>query len=384
MRTSFAGSPAVFQYYPSRGIQLQPLASWGKVNWAAKDCLRKKSACAKRRLQRDVEALVALGSSRGGFLAWEHFFDWGGGYAPWISGMTQATAVSALARASRALDKRRFARAAHRALGGFSTPPPVGVDGGDHFIMYSFAPGLRIFNGELQAVNGVGELASLTGDKQAKRLFRRSERAIRDEVTAFDTGAWSLYSAAGRESTLNYHQLVGRLLGDMCVRTARSAYCDARERFARYEREPTRIGIASQKGLYAGRPTAARFSLSKVSHVQVRIWREGVLRLSRELDLPRGSHSVPWTPSARGNYRLRIDARGPSGPLGVEQRRFKIVLPKPPPPPPRCRSKRSDEDRRNEDRSRSNRRDATPSAEERESRCRPSRKRSSGADEGRD
>ena len=34
-RRTFGRDPAVFQYYPGRGIQLQPLASWGAVNWLA-------------------------------------------------------------------------------------------------------------------------------------------------------------------------------------------------------------------------------------------------------------------------------------------------------------------------------------------------------------
>ena len=63
-------------------------------------------------------------------------------------------------------------------------------------------------------------------------------------VAAADTGAWSLYSYAGREATLSYHQLIEEFLSDMCEHTERRTYCDAARRFARYEREPTRIGIA--------------------------------------------------------------------------------------------------------------------------------------------
>ena len=93
--------------------------------------------------------------------------------------MTQATAVSALARAGRALHEPRWHRVAHRALGAFQAPPPLGVDGGDHFLMYSFAPSLRIFNGELQAVSGVGEVARYARDRTARRLFRRAEPPMR-------------------------------------------------------------------------------------------------------------------------------------------------------------------------------------------------------------
>jgi hypothetical protein len=342
-RTTFGRDPAVFQYYPGRGLQLQPLAGWGQANWLARECLiariraRRRAACPVARLRRTVDRLLELAADRGGFLAWEHYFAWGGGTPPWISGMTQATAVSALARAARALDEPRWHRAAHRALGAFRTPPPVGVDGGDHFVMYSFAPSLRIFNGELQAVSGIGELASLYPDRLARRLFQRGERTARGMVAASDTGAWSLYSFAGEESTLGYHQLIEAFLGDMCARTHRPIYCAARDRFARYEREPTRIGIAPLRGLRARHAALVRFSISKVSAVTVQVWGKHGLDLTRGLELPHGAHAISWTPPSRGRFRVRIAAQGPSGPLGVQTRRFRVVLPKPKPKKAQCK-----------------------------------------------
>ena len=124
-RTTFGNDPAVFQYYPGRGLQLQALASWGKANWLAGECLRRRyGAAARPRARRPGCGGRSTGCSRsapqrGDFIAWEYYFSWGGGTPPWISGMTQATAVSALARAARALDVPRWRKAAHRALGAF-------------------------------------------------------------------------------------------------------------------------------------------------------------------------------------------------------------------------------------------------------------------------
>jgi hypothetical protein len=36
-------------------------------------------------------------------------------------------------------------------------------------------------------------------------------------------------------------------------------------------------------------------------------------------------------PPARGRYRVRIEAQGPSGPVGVKARNLRVVLPKPRP-----------------------------------------------------
>ena len=345
-RTTFGDDPAVFQYYPGHGMQLQALAGWGKANWLAGECLRSRTgprrrpACPVHELRHTIDALLALGAHRGDFLAFEYYFTWGGGTPPWISGMTQGTAVSALARAAYALDEPRWRRAADRALGAFTTPPPVGVDGGDHFLMYSFAPTMRVFNGELQAVSGIGTLSSLyRGDAEAGRLFRRGERTARAMIPASDTGAWSLYSTAGEESTLGYHQLIETFLGDMCKQTLRRIYCAARDRFARYEREPTRIAIAPLRKLHAHRATAVRFSLSKVSTVTVQVSGRHEATLTRGVALPHGPHALVWTPPSRGRYRVRIAAQGPSGPLGVSTRKVNVVLPKPKPKKKPCKGR---------------------------------------------
>ena len=77
--------PAVLQYYVGRGFQLHPLASWGRVNGLAHACLRARrdprSACRRTTLRRDLDGLVALAAPRGGFLAWEYYFSYGGGQA---------------------------------------------------------------------------------------------------------------------------------------------------------------------------------------------------------------------------------------------------------------------------------------------------------------
>src|SRR5215207_2787263 len=253
--------------------------------------------------------------------------------------MAQATAVQALSRGARVLDRERYRRVVRRALGAFTTPPPAGVavpsSGGARYVMYSFAPSLQILNGELQAINGLRDAAVYGRSPLAARLVAAGDRAARGTLRGFDTGAWSLYSAAGAESTLSYHQLTTRFLVDLCRRTERVEYCDAAHRFARYEREPPRIGIAPLRGLRARRAAPLHFSLSKGSAVQLRVYGPRGVVLSRDLRLGRGEHDFTWTPPTRGRFDLRVRARGPEGRLGVSHRSVRVVLPKPKPEPKR-------------------------------------------------
>jgi hypothetical protein len=335
-RRTFDGDAAVFQYVPGRGMQLHPLATWGKVNWRLRRCLLTRGDdCAKRRLRRQIDLLAQLPARRGGFVAWEYYYAYAQGTPPWISGMAQATAIQALSRAAIALDAPRHARVARRALGAFETPPPAGVAvptaGGRRYVMYSFAPTLQILNGELQAINGLRDAAVLGRSERAARLVARGDRAARAALGGFDTGAWSLYSSAGGESTLAYHQLTTYILAELCRRTESTAYCRAQRRFARYETEPPRIGIAPLLGLWAKRSAPLRFTLSKGSAVQVRVFGPRGLVLARDMQLGRGGHALSWTPPSRGRFRVRVSARGPEGRLGSSGRSVRVVRPKPKP-----------------------------------------------------
>jgi len=338
-RRTFGDSPAVFQYVPGRGIQLHQLASWGVVNARLRACLQSPRHCPRRQLGRSLDALTALAAPRGGgFLAWEYYYPFAQGAPPWISGMAQATAVQALSRGARVLDRERYRRVVRRALGAFTTPPPAGVavpsSGGERFVMYSFAPALQILNGELQAVNGLRDAAVYGRSPLAAGLVAAGDRAARATLGGFDTGAWSLYSAAGAESTLSYHQLTRRFLADLCRRTERAEYCEAARRFARYEREPPRIEIAPVRSVRARRAAPLRFSLSKGAAVQVRVYGPRGIVLSRDVHLDRGEHGFTWTPPSRGRFDLRVRARGPEGRLGVSHRTVRVVLPKPKPSGP--------------------------------------------------
>ena len=173
--------------------------------------------------------------------------------------------------------------------------------------MYSFAPTLRILNGELQAVNGLRDAAVLGRSARAARLVRARRPARRARRSAASTRARGRCTRPpARESTLSYHQLTTGILGELCRRTGRAEYCRAQRRFARYEHEPTRIGIAPLRGLRARRSAPLRFTLSKGSAVQVRVYGPRGIVLSRDMQLGRGGHDLSWTPPSRGRFRVRV------------------------------------------------------------------------------
>ena len=388
-RLTFGRDPAVFQYFPGRGVQVHALATAGLANALAVPCLRvaearrgralaraarfasarrvgsarrvlrprvpasargRRGACRPRTLQRRLDRLVALSSRRGGFRAWESLFAYGGGTAPWVSAMTQATAAQALARGADALGDRGYRRVALAALGAFDAAPPLGVSvpmgRGRQFVMYSFAPSLQILNGTLQAVIGLYDVAHLTGARRAWRLFRRGERAARTMVASYDTGAWSRYSLAGRESTLSYHELVTGFLDGLCSRTGRAVYCDRAARFDRYLHEPPLIRLTVPARLREARPAAFSAWVSKVSAAEVTVRdRRGVL-LDRTGELPRGRYRYAFTPRRAGRYTVKVTATGPEGRRAVAEAQVRAkAKPKPKPKPepkPKPKRRRAD------------------------------------------
>jgi hypothetical protein len=242
-RVSFGKDPMVLQHYAGYGLQIQPLGNFGKANGLWTECKESPRDCKRKMLHTLLESMLRVSSRRGSFKAWEYWFPFGGGYPPWTSGMATATGMQALARGATFFDEPRFMEAATKALPIFLAPPPLGVRvssgrHGSHYVLYSFAPGLRVLNAFLQAVTGLHDYAELSDNDRARRLFRRGDRAARRETPRYDTGNWSYYALPNRNlSTWDYHVLVTGFLENLCERTGARVYCRTAQRFARYSRE---------------------------------------------------------------------------------------------------------------------------------------------------
>jgi hypothetical protein len=344
-RLRFGASRVIFQYYPGHGLQLQPLANFGQANgyWQGRR---------NEDLRSLVTDLVELRVTRGGFSTWEYYFDFGGGSPPWISGMAQATAMQALARASQRLADPTLMDIARRARGAFEQRTPVGVrapsGNGAWYALYSFAPRLNVLNGMLQSLIGLDAYASLSGDARAATLFAEGDRVAGAAVRSFDTGAWSLYNrppgSVGKEADLNYHRLNRDFARRLCTVTSAAGYCNAADNFTRYLREPPGLrpfgpAPAPARG---GRPVRFYFTLSKVGRVGVTIQdapAEGAVAgaidraraartyLSTSAPFTRGKHFFQWVPpraSGERTYSYTLFARDLAGNSGSERGTLRV------------------------------------------------------------
>ncbi len=330
-RVTFEDSELIWQYVPGQGLQFHPLANFGVLNAYAKS--------RGRRLPNAVllDELMAMGVPRGGGLAWEYYFTFDGGRPPWVSSLAQGTALQAIARSAKKLD--RMAELLPRIQEGlklFEQSPPTGVrvatDEGAHYVQYSFWPGLRIINGFVQSLVGLYDVAQITGDARAAKLFADGDRAARVEVPRFDTGAWSLYSrdAITRESDLHYHTLLRDFLTSLCDRTAEPVYCTTESHFTSYLTTPPEIGLRTRRAR-GGTTTTLRFSLSKISRATVRVIAPSgrvVLSVAAGV-VGRGSRSVAWkVPRRAGDYKLQVGATDLAGNAASAEGTVEVLEPK--------------------------------------------------------
>jgi hypothetical protein len=213
-RVGFPSSGLVWEYYPGQGIQIQWLGTFGAAN-GLYDTHNYNALAAL------LDQAVSLAAVRGGGIAWEYDFSFDGGAPPWVSAITEGTAVEALAAAGKALALPAYLTYAHQALGIFTLPAPVGVrsptSAGARYLIYSFAPDEYVINAFIQSLVGLFDLAS-TGDTLATSLFREGLAQARIDVPKYNTGSWSLYDQYS-ESTLSYHELLTGFLVNLCSQT---------------------------------------------------------------------------------------------------------------------------------------------------------------------
>jgi hypothetical protein len=351
-RVSFEGSRLVWQFYAGEGLQIQWLGTFGKVNglW---------TGGYDAGLRELVAETLAFASQRAGGLAWEYLFRFDGGRPPWVSGLAQGTAVQAIARAGVRLDEPAFIEAARLGLGVFREPPPAGVrvltPAGSHFLIYSFAPGLRVLNGFTQAVNGLHDYAQLTNDPEGQALFATGEAQLRAELPQYDTGGWSRYSTL-RDADVHYHVVARDFLRNLCDRLTADAaapppvaaaptggvipaappagpvaldpspYCAAAQRWTAYVTQPPKLVLISTR-VRGGKPATVKVALNKPAYVTLAMRRGGRTVVVLGGRLSSGVRTLRWPdpPRAAGRVSVALSAKDITGRRSSAQGTLRVL-----------------------------------------------------------
>ncbi len=282
----------VYRYFPGLCLEFHPLANFGALNARVAE----NDAEGAQRL---ADALIARGVyQQGGGTAWEYFFDYSGGRAPWLSGMAQAVAAQAFARTAalvpdEATTFMREARAAYRVIPGRLL---TSVAAGPWIRLYSFQS-LQVLNAQLQAVLSLQSYATAAEDPDAAALAARMQRAAAATLPSFDTGYWTYYALPHEPSPLDYQQYVVQLLKKLGPDDPR--FADAATRIGAYQRQPPAFRIANAS------LGAVRFWLSKPATVQLNTAAGPTKRLA----LGDGWHTVAWPePKRPGLYPVHVTA----------------------------------------------------------------------------
>ncbi len=292
----------VYRFFPGIGLQFHPLAVFGALN-AHLTAGRLDDA---RTL---AAALVARGVPAGNALTWEYLFPFGGGRAPWTSGMAQAVAAQAFARAGEALEDPSLldvSRKAYRAIPGRLVRQ---LPAGPWIRLYSFDDDV-VLNAQLQAAVSIEEYADIAEDSEASSLAASLRGAAAAMLPRFDTGYWSLYSLGGPEAALNYHEYVISLLERIGRQLGEAVWLDTAARYRAYMKQPPAFELGPPAPPLAQNGTAPlRLWLSKRSSAVVQV---GTAR--RPMALSGGWHTIGWKTGAKpGVYPVHVEARDLAG-----------------------------------------------------------------------
>jgi len=297
------GDGVVYRWFPGQGLEFHPLASFSALdNAAAAHDVDAAGALA--------DALLARAIPRGNRLIWEYSFRYGIGRPPWASGMAEALAAQALARAGALLADGSLTAAAARA---YAAVPPLTMQtvAGPWIRLYGFNYE-TVLNAQLQAVLSLSEYARTTGDEAAGALAQRLAGAARALLPRFDTGDWSLYELRGPHASLEYQEYVTTLLARLAAQTQDSFWADAAQRFQHYLGAPQVTEGTFPPTIYPQPQDgwldteSIPITLSQRSSVTLTI--AGKVFTYR---LGGGTHVLTWTPPstlAPGTYPVTVSA----------------------------------------------------------------------------
>lgn len=293
----------VYRWFPNHGLEFHPLASFSALDNVAAT----KNTDATQTL---AYALLDRGIPRGNRLIWEYSFSYGLGRPPWASGMAEALAAQALARAGALLGDARLTAAAHRAYAAVG-PLLIDTSAGPWIRLYGFDHEV-VLNAQLQTVLSLREYGQVTGDASAVALAQRMLTAAETFFPLFDTGDWSLYELRGPHASLGYEQYVTQLLAKLASQTSDPFWVGAAQRFQDYLGAPKIVEGPAPGTIYPqpqdGWLDTAAIPVTLSQRASVTIAIGGKVLTYR---LSGGSHVITWSPPptlAPGTYPVTVSA----------------------------------------------------------------------------
>ncbi|HEX3057638.1 MAG TPA: D-glucuronyl C5-epimerase family protein [Gaiellaceae bacterium] len=297
------GEGVVYRWFPYKGLEFHPLASFSALANAA-------SAHDVEKTQSLAYALVDRAIPRGPRLIWEYSFGFGIGRPPWASGMAEALAAQALARAGSLLGDPLLTAAAARA---YAAVPHLVTEtaAGPWIQLYGFDREI-VLNAQLQTIVSLTEYGQTTGNGAATALAQRMAAAAKALFPRFDTGDWSLYELRGAHASLGYEQYVTTLLGKLAFQTKDPYWSDAAQRFQAYLGAPRVSEGAATPTVYPqpadGWLDTATIPITLSQRSSVTLTIAGKVFTYR---FARGTHVITWTPPpalAPGTYPITVSA----------------------------------------------------------------------------
>jgi hypothetical protein len=299
----------VYRWFPRLGLEFHPLANFGALNNDAAT----SDTEATRML---ADALVARAIPRDGRLLWEYQFRFEGGRPPWASGMAQAVAAQALARASALLGDTTLATAAVRA---FASVPPflLTLPSGPWIRLYGFNSQV-VLNAQLQAILSLLEYAQRSEDADAAALAQRLSATAQALFPRFDTGDWSRYQLGGAYATLEYQKFVTDLLAKLARQTQDPFWVTTSQRFHDYLYTAPTVTQTTPSPTVWPQPLDDYFDTASV---QLTLSQRASISLAvagkvATYRLGAGPHTLTWSPPeglAQGTYPVQVSAKSYAG-----------------------------------------------------------------------
>ena len=98
-------------------------------------------------------------------------------------------------------------------------------------------------------------------------------------------------------------------LQSMCTRRLGPVYCDYAKRYRGYQVDPPVLTYEGPALATEETPSAIRFTVSKLSAVELQLYRGDRLVFSRLATFRRGGGSFSWTPRGPGFFTVSLGAK---------------------------------------------------------------------------